>query len=513
MQKKRGMVYLVGAGPGDPELITVRGLKCIARAEVLVYDRLASPGLLHHAPSRCELVYAGKGPGAHTLKQAEINAILLARAREGRIVTRLKGGDPFLFGRGGEEAEYLAEHGIPFEVVPGVTSALAVPAAAGIPVTHRAYTSSLAIITGHGDPRKHGMDGVAWDKLSTGAGTLVLLMGRANLAEITQKIMENGRSPRTPAALISRGTMPQQCTLCAPLGEIAAQAEQAVLPPPAILVIGEVVKLRQKLAWLEQKPLFGCRVVVTRPREQAAALADAIAELGGEPLVIPLITIAPPVDTAPLDRVIREISSYDWVIFTSVNGVKYFWERLRCLGRDIRGLKGARLCAIGPATCAALEGKGLRVDIVPSAYRAEGLLERLKDEIKPGEHVLLPRAAAARPLLPRALASLGARVTHVEAYRTLPGKGDVSLLRSLLRERDVQVITFTSPSTVRQCLVLLGSEAGELLQGVTLASIGPITTAAARSLGLEVDVEADEYTIDGLVKALLKWASDRTVCS
>lgn len=505
MPKNRGLVYLVGAGPGDPGLITVRGLRCIARAEVLVYDRLAAPGLLRHAPTGCELVYAGKGPNDHTLKQAEINAILLARAREGRIVTRLKGGDPFLFGRGGEEAAYLAEHGIPFEVVPGVTSALAVPAAAGIPVTHRAYSSSLAVITGHGDAHKPDLDGIAWDKLATGAGTLVLLMGRANLADLTAKIMANGRSPRTPAALISRGTTPQQRTVCAPLGEIAAAAERAALPAPAVLVIGEVVQLRQKLAWLEQKPLFGWGIVVTRPREQAAKLSDAIAELGGQPLEIPLISIAPPADSGPLDRAVGELHSFNWVIFTSVNGVKYFFARLRHLGKDIRDLKGARLCAIGPATSAALEEKGLRVDIVPAVYRAEDLWDRLKGEIKAGEHLLLPRTAAARPFLPRALTSLGARVTEVEAYRTLPGEGDTALLRRLLRQKEIQIITFTSPSTVQHCLAILGSEAGELLQDVALASIGPVTTAAAHSLGLEIAIEAAAYTTDGLLQAILDW--------
>ncbi len=504
--KNKGIVYLVGAGPGDPGLITVRGLKCIARAEVLVYDRLVAPSLLGHAPPGCELIYAGKGPAAHTLKQEEINAVLLARARAGRIVTRLKGGDPFLFGRGGEEALYLAQHGIPFEVVPGVTSALAVPAAAGIPVTHRAFSSSLAVVTGHNEAARAEEDAVAWDKLATGAETLVLLMGRAKLAGLTAKIMANGRSPRTPAALISRGMLPQQRILCAPLEEIAAAAEEQELPAPAVLVIGEVVQLRQQLAWLERKPLFGLGIAVTRPREQAAPFSEAVAELGGYPLEIPLLSLAPPLDTGPLDQALLELHTYNWIIFTSVNGVKYFLVRLRQLGRDIRELKGARLCAIGPATAAALEEKGLRVEVVPGAYRAEDLWERLKGEIKKGETVLLPRTAAARPFLPRALASLGARVTEVEAYRTLPGEGDGALLRRLLEERQIQVMTFTSPSTVQNCLALLGGETKKLLGGVALASIGPVTTAAARSLGLEIEIEAARYTIGGLLQAIVAWA-------
>lgn len=502
-KNKKGIVYLVGAGPGDPRLITVRGLECIARAEVLVYDRLVAPGLLRHAPQGCELINAGKRPGAHTLKQDEINDVLLSKAREGYIVTRLKGGDPFLFGRGGEEAEHLAEHGIPFEVVPGITSALSVPAYAGIPVTHRNFTSSLAIITGHENPEKEE-DGVAWDKLSTGAGTLLLLMGRRNLAGITAKMIEYGRPPQTPAALISRGTLPRQRTLCAPLKDIAVQAEKELLPAPAVLVVGEVVQLRQKLAWLEQKPLFGCRIVITRPREQAGPFANAIADLGGDPLEFPMITIAPPEDYGPLDRAIAEMDSFDFVIFTSVNGVKNFWERLRQKERDIRDLKGARLCAIGPVTAASLEEKGLRVEIIPPVFRAEGLVEQLRHMIKPGDRVLLPRAAVARDLLPRALKEMGCSVTEVETYRTLPGEADGEMLRQLLQQGEVQVITFTSPSTVRECVNLLGEGALALLDGVTLASIGPVTTAEAHARGLKIDVEAEEYTIDGIIKGLLR---------
>jgi len=502
---KQGVVYLVGAGPGDPGLITVKGLECIKRAEVLVYDRLASKRLLCYAPGECELIYVGKLPDRHTLRQEEINQLLVDKALAGKIVTRLKGGDPYVFGRGGEEAELLAQHHLPFEVVPGVTSAIAVPAYAGIPVTHRDFTASFAVITGHEDSAKDE-SAIAWDKVATGIGTLVFLMGVGNLPLIVEKLLEHGRPAATPAALIRWGTRPEQRTLIGTLATIVQKAEEAGFTSPAIIVVGEVVTLRDTLSWFEKKPLFGKRVVVTRSREQASDLSRRIEELGGEAFEFPTIAIAEPDDFAPLDAAIGQADSYDWLIFTSVNGVDAFFARLRHQGRDIRDLKGARLCAIGPKTKERLEGMCLQVEYVPAEYRAEAVLEGLQGKLKAGERVLLPRADMAREILPETLRTMGAEVDDVAAYRTVRGGGDARLLRELLAEKMIHYITFTSSSTVKNFVEALESiDLQTLLEGIKLVSIGPITSQAARDLGLSIDIEAQEYTIDGLVEALTRF--------
>jgi len=500
--KKRALVYLVGAGPGDPGLITVKGKECIAEADVLVYDRLVAPHLLSYARPEAERIYAGKLPDRHTLRQEEINALLLQKAQEGKVVTRLKGGDPYLFGRGGEEAEHLAAHGIPFVVVPGVTSAVAVPAYAGIPVTHRNFTSSFAVITGHEDPEKN-QSSICWEKIATGIGTLVFLMGVGNLPLIVRKLLEHGRSPETPVALIRWGTRPEQHTVVGRLDNIVQRVEAAGLRSPAVIVVGEVVSLRNKLQWFESKPFFGKRVVVTRSREQASALSKKIAALGGEPFEFPAIAVEPPADYGPLDRAIANLHNYRWIVFTSVNGVEHFFRRLRQLRRDIRDLQGLRLCAIGPRTKEALEKMGLLVEYVPTEYRAEAVAEKLKSELRPGDGVLLPRADIAREVLPETLAAMGARVEDITAYRTVRGNGDAALLRKMLQNGAVHAVTFTSSSTVRNFVELLGADGlPKLLEGTVLASIGPVTTQTARELGLEIAVEAKEYTIDGLIEAL-----------
>jgi len=501
----KGTVYLVGAGPGDPKLITVKGLECVQKADVIVYDRLAGPRLLTFARPGAEIVYVGKSLDRHTLKQDEINRLLVEKAGEGKIVTRLKGGDPFVFGRGGEEAEALREAGILFEVVPGVTSAIAAPAYAGIPVTHRDYTSTLAIVTGNEDPLK-GDSGIAWDKIATGAGTLVFLMGMANLPGITARLIENGRSPATPVALIRWGTRPEQQVLAGALADIAQKAGEADFKNPAVIVVGEVASLRDKLKWFENKPLFGKRVLVTRSREQASALSAAIEALGGEALEFPAISVAAPEDYAPLDKAIREIGTYGWVIFTSVNGVEAFFKRLRHQRRDIRELGTARLCAIGPKTREALEKYGLLVDYVPGEYRAEEIIEELRGKMDRGERVLLPRADIARKALPEALAEMGAAVTEVTAYRTVVGGGDASMIKEMLKRKEIHVVTFTSSSTVRNFVKMLDTpDVKNLLAGVTLACIGPVTAVTAGEMGLEVAVVAREYTIEGLVEAILEY--------
>jgi uroporphyrinogen III methyltransferase/synthase len=503
-KSNKGMVYLVGAGPGAPGLITVRGLDCIRRAEVLVYDRLVGRRLLGFAPRDCEMIYAGKLPDRHKLRQEEINRLLVDKALAGKVVTRLKGGDPFVFGRGGEEAELLVANGVPFEVVPGITSAIAVPAYAGIPVTHRDFTASFAVIAGHEDPAKDESS-IAWDKISTGAGTLVFLMGVANLPLIVAKLVESGRGAATPVALIRWGTRPEQRVLTGTISDIVQKVEEAGFTSPAIIIVGEVVSLRQTLSWFEHKPFFGKRMVVTRSRGQASDLSRRIEDLGGEAFEFPTIEIGEPEDFGPLDAAIARLKEYRWLIFTSVNGVDAFFTRLRRLGGDIRDLRDAGICAIGPKTKERLEELCLRVEYVPGEYRAEAIIEGLRGKVLPGDRVLVPRADIAREILPVALTGMGALVDNITAYRTVRGGGDAWLLREMLEEGLIHYVTFTSSSTVKNFVELLGAEdARSLLAGVKLVSIGPITSATARDLGLTIDMEAREYTIDGLTEVLMK---------
>lgn len=500
-----GKVYLVGAGPGDPGLITVKGLECIRQANVVVYDRLVDPRLLQNCRNDAEKIYVGKSPDRHTLNQDEINRLLVDKAREGKIVARLKGGDPFVFGRGGEEAEILAENEIPFEIVPGITSAIAVPAYAGIPVTHRDYTSTMAIITGNEDPNKEDSN-INWEHIATGTGTLVFLMGMGNLPEITKKLIAHGRSPLTPVALVQWGTRPEQRTLTGTLENIATRAREANFKNPTVIVVGEVVKLREKLAWVEKKPLFGKRVVVTRSREQASFLSKQISLLGGEPIEFPTIKIVPPENFAPLDEAIKNIASFNWLIFTSVNGVKFFFRRLHQLKRDIRDLKGVNLCAIGPKTRNLLESYGLQVDYVPSEYKAEEIAAGLRERLKPGDHVLLPRADIARKVLPETLQELGVKVREVIAYKTATGNGNSENIIKLLQSNKVDIVTFTSSSTVRNFVSMLQvPNLQELMKNVIVACIGPITAQTAREAGLQVSVQASEYTIEGLLKAIIDY--------
>ncbi|MDW7729933.1 MAG: uroporphyrinogen-III C-methyltransferase [Bacillota bacterium] len=507
--KTKGIVYLVGAGPGSPDLITLRGLQCIKRADLIVYDRLVSPRLLQQAKKEAEFIYVGKMPDRHTMSQEEINRLLVEKAMQGLVVTRLKGGDPFVFGRGGEEAALLAENELPFEIVPGISSSVAVPAYAGIPVTHRGLAAGFTVVTGHEDLHKEESD-LNWQALAQGAGTLIILMGMGNLPEITARLMLEGMSGETPAALVHRGTEASQRTLTATLRDLALKAEQENFKHPAVIIIGEVVTMREQLQWFENRPLFGRRIVVSRAREQASAFAEKLEALGAETIEFPVIKIAPPDDYSGLDRCLNMLQSYRFVIFTSENGVNSFFNRLAESGRDIRDLKGASICAIGPKTKEALELKGLRVDCVPSEYRAEAVVELLKERIVPGDKVLLPRADLARPVLAQELEKLGAVVDNVTAYRTVRGDGDVQLLRRLLKAGEIDMITFTSSSTVRNLVEML-TEEGEhapaspssLFNNVLFASIGPITSKTAADLGLKIAVEAKVYTIDGLTEAIL----------
>ena len=497
-----GVVYLVGAGPGDAGLLTMRGAELLRRAEVVVYDRLVNPALLDlHVPTGAERLYVGKASSNHTMKQDEINALLVARGLAGKAVVRLHGGDPFVFGRGGEEAAALADAGIPFEVVPGVTSAVAAPAYAGIPVTHRGHNSSFAVITGHEATQKTEAS-VCWEKLATGAGTLVLLMGLGNLETIVQQLTRNGRPADTPVALIRWGSLPRQQTLVGTLGDIAEKAREAEFQPPAVIVVGSVVNLRKSLRWWDNRPLFGKRVLVTRSREQSSALSQLLREQGADPVESPVLRIVPPDSYEGIDSAVGRLSGYDWVAFTSANGVRIFLERIMALGLDARAFGGARLAAIGPATADELRRYGLQADLLPEEFVAESLAVAMLSTGVEGKRVLLPRAEEAREVLGDALLEAGALVDRVVCYRTVPALENAVRLRDELASGVIDAVTLASSSTARYLVEALGKEAVSLLDRPVIACIGPITAATARELGLRVDVEASEHTIPGLVQAL-----------
>ena len=535
-----GLVSLIGAGPGDPDLITVKGFKRLQQADVVIYDYLANAALLEHCRADAELIYVGKQAGRHTLPQDEINALLLEHGRMGKHVARLKGGDPYIFGRGGEEADVLQQAGIPWEVIPGITAGVAAPAYAGIPVTHREVASSVAFITGHEDPTKPET-ALNWSTLATAIDTLVFYMGVGNLPEIAAKLIANGRRPNTPAAVIRWGTKPEQEVVTGTLETIAATVAAAGLKPPAITVVGDVVRLRERLRWFDNRPLWGKRIVVTRAREQASALSERLREAGAQPIEYPVIAFAPPLDWTPLDQALAKLDEYRWVIFTSVNGVRFMLERMAALGMQPRLLHHHQIGAIGPATARELEQVGLRATFVPTEFVAEAVIEQIGDVA--GQHILLPRADIAREALVAGLQAKGAHVDNVVAYRTVLGTGDEeqqneeqrnngtteqrnnelgverqgagleaendSVVR-MLRAGKIDAVTFTSSSTVKNFFARLEQsgvatdEARMLLEPVLIAAIGPITAQTAREFSLNVAIEAERYTIDGLMTALVK---------
>jgi uroporphyrinogen III methyltransferase/synthase len=502
---KTGKVYLIGAGPGDPGLITVKGFACLQEADVVIYDYLANEQLLSSVKSGAEKIYVGKKGGDHTLPQEKINALIVEKAREGKIIARLKGGDPFIFGRGGEEAEELADAGVAFEIVPGITSAIAVPAYAGIPLTHRSYTSTVAFITGHEDPTKEESQ-IAWDKIATGVGTLVFLMGVGNLSLIAEELIQHGRSPETPVALIRWGTLPEQVTYVGTLTTIGEIARKQRVKPPVIILVGEVVALRNKLNWFETLPLFGKKIIVTRSREQASDLSGQLRKLGALPIEFPTIEITPPKSFADLDHCAGQLERYNWIIFTSVNGVRFFVDRLLFLGRDIRDLKGPRIAAIGPKTAEELIGLKIKVDFVPREYRAEAIYEGLRKEELRETKILIPRAKIARDILPDELRNAGALVDVVDAYQTIRPEAGAERIRELLVKKEIAAVTFTSSSTVTHFVELLGKEdASKLLEGVVVASIGPVTAETAKAFGIPTGVMPGDYTIVALVDSLVHY--------
>jgi uroporphyrinogen III methyltransferase/synthase len=501
----KGKVYLVGAGPGDPGLITVKGLECIKGADVLIYDFLASSVLLKHASKNAEIIYVGKKGSDHTFSQESINALIVEKAKIGLTVTRLKGGDPFIFGRGGEEAEVLMNANIPFEIVPGVTSAIAVPAYAGIPLTHRKFTSTLAFITGHEDPTKKESS-IDWKALAKGIGTLVFLMGVKNLHHIREGLISHGMHPDTPAALIRWGTTAKQVTVTGTIDTIVELKNANDIKPPAILVVGHVVGLREKMKWFETRPLMGRSIVVTRSREQASDLVKRLSDLGAECLECPTIKVVPPDDVKPLDQAIDNLSSYDWLMFTSVNGVNFFFNRLFEKNKDVRALNHVRTAVIGPATAQRLFDFGFKSDIVPESYKAESVVEAFAKEDIIGKKILLPRAKEARQVLPLALTKMGAVVVDVAAYCNHAVKDDADIVLKRLENHTIDMITFTSSSTVKNFRSLLPSEGlNNLIQGVAIAGIGPITADTARNLGFDVHIVAESYTIDGLCEAIQQY--------
>ncbi len=501
-EMNKGKVYLIGAGPGDPGLLTLKGKDCIRKADVVVYDYLAAPALLAHAAPGADLIYVGKKGGEHTLSQDGINRLIVEKGLQGLVVARLKGGDPFIYGRGGEEAEALLEAGVAFEVVPGVTSAVAAPAYAGIPLTHRDYTSTLAFVTGHEDPTKETSQ-INWSSLAAGIGTLVFFMGVKNLPHITARLRENGMAADTPVALVRWGTTNRQRTVTGTLETIVRVAREAGIKAPAIIVVGRVVELRERLRWFEDRPLLGKNVVVTRARAQASDLVARLGDLGANCLEYPTIEVEALEDQTLLDQAIDNLARYDWIVFTSVNGVRYFFERLFTRGFDVRALHQMRTAVIGPVTAERLRDYGLKADILPESYRAESVVAAFKDEPMAGRRVLLPRAAEARAVLPDELARMGADVDEVVIYRARQVTAGARQLVDDLRAGRIDLVTFTSSSTVSNFRALLpDAEADQLMQGVRVASIGPVTSETAASLGIKVDVTADEYTIPGLCRAV-----------
>ena len=505
MNSSTGKVFLIGAGPGDPGLITVKGMSCIQQADVLVYDYLAATSLLAAVPPGAEIIYVGKKGGDHTLSQEKINTLLLEKAKAGRIVARLKGGDPFIFGRGGEEAEILVRENIPFEIIPGVTSAIAAPAYAGIPLTHREFSSTLTLVTGHEDPEKTE-SGINWGALSAGTGTIVFLMGVKNLHRIINQLLLHGKSSDTPIALIQWGTTSRQRTVTGTLETIVNRVAEARLSSPAIIVVGEVVTLRDKLKWFENRPLFGKSVIVTRAREQASDLVKSLTDLGANCLEFPTIQVKPPESWSDVDSAIDRISQYDWVVFTSVNGVRFFFERLFARGLDARTLGHIHTAAIGPVTAQQLRCFGLNSDIVPESYRAESIVDAFREKSVKDNRILIPRAKEARHVLPEELTRMGAVVDEIAVYCTREVHDHGDRLVTFLKNREVDMVTFTSSSTVKNFMALLPpDQLTELLQNVRIASIGPITSETALALGLHVDITAETFTIPGLRDAIVQY--------
>lgn len=506
MEDKKGKVYIVGAGPGDIGLITLKGLKCLESAEVVIYDFHINAQILNYIKSDAEFIYAGKKGGHHEISQDEINRLMIEKAGEGKIVCRLKGGDPFVFGRGGEEAEILSANGIPFEIIPGITSAIAVPAYAGIPLTHRNYSSLFTVITGNEDITKPESS-INWEAIVQGGGTLVFLMAVRNIENIIKRLIENGKDPLTPSAVIRWGTRPDQKTFVAPLRDIADIVKSNNLKPPVILVIGEVVKLREKLKWYEKKPLFGQRILITREGTQSY---ERLEMLGAEIIELPAVEIVPPEDWSELDGCLKRINEFHWLVFTSSNGFRFFIQRLNELNIDIRELRDIKIAAVGRSTGEEIKRLCLRIDLIPENYRAEGLVESFKKIYKEnlkGIKFLFPRADNASEVLPEKLRNLGGIIEAPVTYCSRKPEVHAKRLKRFLKEGRVTLAVFTSGATFKNLLEILGNDSGELMRNVKIAAIGPVTKKTIESHGYKVDIMPPEATQEALVDEIISHLS------
>lgn len=503
-------VYLIGAGPGDPGLLTLKGKTILEKADVVVYDYLANDALLAFVRSDAEQIYVGKKAGAHTLSQSEINQLIIKKALEGKIVARLKGGDPYIFGRGGEEAEELLEAGVPFEEVPGISSTIAGPAYAGIPLTHRDFSSSVTLITGHEHPDKP--DSVHnWKALASSANTLVFVMGMKNLPDIVSNLIQAGLSPDTPSALIHWGTTARHRSLTASLETLPSAANKAGFTNPSVIVVGKVVTLHDKLNWFEHKPLLGRTIVVTRAREQASGLAYQLRELGAEVIQFPTITIRPLDDYSHVDTVIDELRSYAWIVFTSVNGVHWFWQRLEKCQLDSRVFHGIRIAAMGSATADEIKKHGIHPDFIPNAYIAESMAEGLIKMGVQGQKILIPRARQAREILPQNLSKAGADVRVLPVYETVPALSQRETVLQRLTEGTLDIITFGSSSTVDNFFTAIPAvEIHSAPKAPQMACIGPVTAQTLQKYGFTCDIQPDTYTIPALVQAIVNVCQQST---
>lgn len=501
-------VYLVGAGPGDPGLLSLRALEILANADVVIYDALANETLLDLSPAYAEHIYVGKVASQHSLSQSDINALLVRKAREGKVVVRLKGGDPYIFGRGAEEAQALRVAGIDFETIPGISSTIAAPAYAGIPLTHRDWTSSVTFITGHENPDK-GESVHNWKAFVDSKSTLVFVMGMQNIENITKNLLEAGMEADMPAAVIYRGTTPKQRSIVCSVAELATKSAEAGLTNPAVIVVGKVCNLHTELDWFSKRSLFGRSIVITRAREQASELAKQLDLLGAEVIQCPSIAIKPLAKYATLDAAIVHLSRYEWVIFTSTNGVAFFWQRLDSLGLDSRALGGCKVAAIGPATAQSLKERGIHADIVPGYYQAEGLIESfLAWGPLEGVRMLLPRASKAREILPEELRNAGASVDVISAYDTVPDTSKIEEITTRLEEKTLDCIVFASSSTVENLVNLIPPEKIRDAN-VRLAAIGPITAATLDKYGLKCDIQPTQFTIPALIDAVVQFYSPK----
>ncbi len=501
---KPGKVYLIGAGPGDPGLLTIKGRDCLALADVVIYDYLANPVLLGYMRPDAERIYVGKSRGKHSVPQDEINQLLVDKATAGLNVARLKGGDPYVFGRGGEEATYLHRNQIPFEVVPGVTAGFAAAAYAGIPLTHRDITTSLALLTGHERPERK-LSSLDWQKLATGLGTLIFYMGMTNLKMISEKLIEHGRPVETPVAIIQWATLPRQRTLTGRLDQIADQVASAGIKPPAVIIIGEVVRYREELRWYDNLPLFGRRFLLTRPYAQAAGMVALLQAQGAETICIPTIEIAEPTDWSDCDQALARLSDYAGLILTSANGVEAFFGRLSSRNLDLRALAGVEIIAVGPKTARVIEKYGLKPDLIPQDFRAEGVVEELLASGVSGKHYLYPRTEIARSLIPDRLNAAGAQVDAPVVYRTIAPQGKQEMIRHLLEAGELDAICFSSSSTFDNLQAMFGDELAKLKKATDFFSIGPLTSKTIRKHGFEVALEPAKSTLDDLVTAMVEY--------